>query len=71
MPQKQLIINPGSTGTKLAFYDGETKVLQTSIEHKPEQLLAFEKIGDQVPFRLALIRDFMAQNNVKGESLLP
>ena len=69
MSYLQLIINPGSTSTKLALYDGETKVLQSSIEHKPEQLLAFEKIGDQVPFRLALIRDFMAQNNVKGEDL--
>lgn len=69
MSYLQLIINPGSTSTKLALYDGETKVLQSSIEHKPEQLLAFEKIEDQVPFRLALIRDFMAQNNVKGEDL--
>ena len=69
MSQKQLIINPGSTSTKLALYDGEQKLLQSSIEHKPEQLLAFEKIGDQVPFRLALIRDFMAQNGVKGEDL--
>ncbi|MBO4419710.1 MAG: butyrate kinase [Oscillospiraceae bacterium] len=69
MSQKQLIINPGSTSTKLALYDGEQKLLQSSIEHKPEQLLAFEKIGDQVPFRLALIRDFMDQNNIKGEEL--
>ena len=65
----QLIINPGSTSTKLAVYDGERKLLQTSIEHKPEQLLRFEKIGDQVPFRLELIRDFMRQNNIKGEEL--
>ena len=69
MSCKQLIINPGSTSTKLALYDGEEKLLQTIIEHKPEQLLAFEKIGDQVPFRLELIRDFMRQNNVKGEEL--
>ena len=65
----QLIINPGSTSTKLAVYDGEKKLLQSSIEHKPEELLRFEKIGDQVPFRLELIRDFMRQNNIKGEEL--
>ena len=65
----QLIINPGSTSTKLAIYDGEEKVLQTSIGHKPEELLQFEKIGDQVPFRLGLIRDFMAENHIKGEEL--
>ena len=65
----QLIINPGSTSTKLAVYDGARKLLQTSIEHKPEELLHFEKIGDQVPFRLELIRDFMRQNKLKGEEL--
>ncbi|MBO4683972.1 MAG: butyrate kinase, partial [Desulfovibrio sp.] len=69
MSYKQLIINPGSTSTKLALYDGEEKLLQTGIEHKPEQLLQYEKIGDQVPFRLALIRDFMKQNEIKGEEL--
>ena len=65
----QLIINPGSTSTKLAIYDGDQKKLQTGIEHKPEQLLQFEKIGDQVPYRLGLIRDFMEQNQVRGEEL--
>ena len=65
----QLIINPGSTSTKLALYDGDRKLLQSSIEHKPEQLLQYEKIEDQVPFRLSLIRDFMAQNNIRGEEL--
>ena len=65
----QLIINPGSTSTKLALYDGEQKLLQSSIEHKPEQLLAFEQIGDQVPYRLGLIRDFMTRNQIKGEEL--
>lgn len=69
MSQLQLIINPGSTSTKLALYEGDRKRLQTSIEHKPEELLAFEKIGDQVPFRLELIRDFMTQNKIRGEEL--
>lgn len=69
MSCKQLIINPGSTSTKLAVYDGDKKLLQSSIEHKPEQLLQFEKIGDQVPYRLGLIKEFLAQNNVRGEEL--
>ncbi len=69
MSYLQLIINPGSTSTKLALYDGDQKVLQSSIEHKPEQLLAFETIGDQVPFRLELIREFMKQYEIKGEEL--
>ena len=69
MSCKQLIINPGSTSTKLAVYDGDKKLLQSSIEHRPEQLLQYETIGDQVPYRLGLIKDFMAQNGVRGEEL--
>ena len=69
MSYLQLIINPGSTSTKLAVYEDEKKLLQSSIEHKPEQLLQYEKIGDQVPFRLGLIRDFMKENNIRGEEL--
>ena len=65
----QLIINPGSTSTKLAIYDGTEKKLQYSLDHNKEDLLKFEKIGDQVPYRLALIRDFMAQNNIKPTDL--
>ncbi len=65
----QLIINPGSTSTKLALYDGEEKLLQSSIEHKAEDLHRFEKIGDQVPYRLSLIHEFMAENKIKGEEL--
>ena len=65
----QLIINPGSTSTKLALYDGEQKVLQTSIEHRAEELIGFEHIADQVPFRLSLIRSFMKDNNIRGENL--
>ena len=65
----QLIINPGSTSTKLALYDGEQKILQSSVEHKAEELHRFETIADQVPYRLGLIRDFMAENHIKGEEL--
>ena len=65
----QLIINPGSTSTKLAIYDGTEKKLQYSLDHNKEDLLQFEQIADQVPYRLALIRDFMAQNGIKPSDL--
>ena len=65
----QLIINPGSTSTKLALYDADRKLVQTNIDHRREELLAFDKLADQVPFRLALIHDFLARNQVRGEDL--
>ena len=65
----QLIINPGSTSTKLAVYDGEQKLVQSSVEHKPEQLLQFETIADQVPYRLGLIHAFLADNHISVNDL--
>ena len=38
MSYLQLIINPGSTSTKLALYRDSEKVLQESVDHKPEDL---------------------------------
>ena len=37
MAQKQLIINPGSTSTKLALYDEDHKIVQTNIEHRRDE----------------------------------
>ena len=67
MAYLQLIINPGSTSTKLALYRDEKKVLQESIDHKAEDLHQFERVADQVPYRLALIRDFMDRNGIRGD----
>ena len=50
----QLIINPGSTSTKLAIYDGTEKKLQYSLDHNKDDLLKFEKIADEVPVYASL-----------------
>ena len=57
---QQLIINPGSTSTKLALYDGKERVVQENIEHRPEELQGYARIPDQLPFRMEVIRGFMA-----------
>lgn len=69
MCYQQLIINPGSTSTKLALYDGKERVVQENIEHHPEELQGYTRIPDQQPFRMAAIRDFMARNGIDGKAL--
>ncbi|MGN0399058.1 MAG: butyrate kinase [Blautia sp.] len=69
MSFKQLIINPGSTSTKLALYEDRECVVQENVEHAAEELAAFEKIPDQIPYRMNIIRDFMKKNGIKGETL--
>lgn len=69
MGYKQLIINPGSTSTKLALYDGREKVDQENVEHDAARMQQFDGIADQIPFRMGIIRDFMARNSIRGEEL--
>ncbi|MBQ7870759.1 MAG: butyrate kinase [Oscillospiraceae bacterium] len=69
MSCQQLIINPGSTSTKLALYVDREKKIQENIEHPAAELQQFDKVTDQVPFRTQVIRDFMERNGIRGEEL--
>ena len=69
MGYKQLIINPGSTSTKLALYEDKEKVVQENVEHDAAQMQQFDSIADQIPFRMGIIRDFMARNSIQENDL--
>ncbi len=64
-----LIINPGSTSTKLALFEGEECRYETSLAHSPEELKAFTRIIDQADMRLACIKRFLADNRIKTNEL--
>ena len=52
---KLLIINPGSTSTKIACYDGDKEVWHESLSHDRDALRAFEHVCDQLDFRYELL----------------
>ena len=61
--QKLLIINPGSTSTKIAVYEDERRALLENISHATEDLKKFAAVADQYEFRKKLILDFLEKNN--------
>lgn len=61
-----LAINPGSTSTKIAIFDDEKPVLETTLRHPSEEINKFEKIYDQYEFRKNVILDTL---NEKGINL--
>ena len=65
----QLVINPGSTSTKLAIYADDKKLVQENISHDSNELAAYKNLIDQLPFRMEIIKDFMARNGVQPEKL--
>ena len=54
---KILVINPGSTSTKIAVYENETPLFVSNIKHSVEELSAFPEVIDQFEFRKNLVLD--------------
>lgn len=67
--EKLLIMNPGSTSTKIAVYNDETPVFVESIAHSTEELAQFDEIKDQYEFRRDMILDALDKHGVKLEEL--
>lgn len=59
-----LVINPGSTSTKIALYHNETPLFLRSIEHSPEELSAFHEISDQYLLRKEMILKILEEEKV-------
>lgn len=67
--ERLLILNPGSTSTKIAVYEDEQPMFVESLEHKPEELAPFENIIDQYEFRMNLILKTIERHGMKPEDL--
>ncbi|MFR6633102.1 MAG: butyrate kinase [Atopobiaceae bacterium] len=74
-------INPGSTSTKVALFDGEKCVFSKTVRHSSEELAQFSTLAEQLPFRAQAISDILAEEGVdlagveafvgRGGGLLP
>lgn len=64
-----LIINPGSTSTKIGVYDNEELILEKTLRHSTEEIEKFDKIVDQYEFRMNIITSTLEENNISLESL--
>ncbi len=66
---KQLIINPGSTSTKIAVFEDENLVFEKTLRHSNEELSVYHNVADQFEFRKQLILEALKENDIKVESL--
>ena len=62
-----LVINPGSTSTKMAVYEDEKPLLLRNITHTAEELAPFDAITEQQDFRRQLVLDELRQSNIPLE----
>lgn len=64
MAYKLLIINPGSTSTKIGVYEGEKEVLEETLRHSAEEILKYDTIFDQLDFRKEVILKVLKEKGI-------
>ncbi|WP_226035078.1 butyrate kinase [Aquibacillus saliphilus] len=52
-----LVINPGSTSTKIGVFDNETCIFEKVIRHNVEEINLYNRVNDQYEFRKKIILD--------------
>ena len=69
MPIKSLVINPGSTSTKIGVFEDDTMLFQETLRHTTEEIAAFATVADQKGFRKDIIHKFFEEKNIDIHSL--
>jgi len=59
-----LTINPGSTSTKIAAFDGDKELLTQTIRHSTEDMSAFPDVQSQYDYRKELIRKTVEEHGI-------
>jgi butyrate kinase len=64
MSVKSLIINPGSTSTKIGIFEDEELKMDETLRHSTEVISKYDSIIDQKDFRKQIILDFLKEKNI-------
>ena len=64
-----LIINPGSTSTKISVFENDRSVFETSRFHDAPVLLRYPHVNDQVPFRYEVILEMLKEGGIRPEEI--
>ncbi len=69
MSIKSLIINPGSTSTKIGVFEDETLLFEETLRHSTEEISQYATIADQKDFRKKIITDLLEKKEFDMSSL--
>ena len=62
-----LIVNPGSTSTKVAVYYGSERKFSETISHPAQELQPFANVLDQADYRAGVIARCLEQAGLSGQ----
>jgi len=69
MKGRILVINTGSTSTKIAVYDSGELMFEKGLTHSAEEIAAYESVMDQTPMRRDSITDFLIEKGIALHTL--
>ena len=69
MSVKTLVINPGSTSTKIGIFEDETLLFDETLRHSTEEIARYDSIIDQKDFRRDIILEFLKSKDFDVNSL--
>ena len=69
MKGRVLVINTGSTSSKIGFYDSGEKLFEQNLTHSAEEIAKYESVMDQTPMRRDAITDFLSERGIALESI--
>lgn len=64
-----LVINPGSTSTKIGLYENQTSILEKNFHHNVEDLEQYSTVQDQVLYRKDLIVNTLHKEGINLNNL--
>lgn len=69
MKGRILVINTGSTSSKIGFYDSGEKLFEQNITHSADEVAQYNSVMDQTPMRRDAITAFLFDRGVALESI--
>lgn len=69
MSYKLLVINPGSTSTKIGVYEDENPIIIETLRHSSEEIGKFNSIYEQLQFRKDVILEILNEKSFDLNSL--
>ncbi len=67
MKGRILVINTGSTSTKIAYFDAGERLFEQNISHNLEELAQYKSVMDQEEMRLDAIMNFLSSKGIALE----
>ncbi|WP_370569615.1 butyrate kinase [Sporosarcina sp. BP05] len=64
-----LVINPGSTSTKIGVFEGESQLMESTLRHSSEEIAQYPSIIDQYSFRKKAILQSLEKEGINISTL--